>query len=365
MTSQSGGAKQSLESVETVVDADFHVTEQLEDFLPYLGEPFNKQMSNAPDHHTHGLYPTPGFYNNLTRGYNEQRSVTTRDDVLEGKERFGQDRVIITPTRNLYLACIQHDELAVALANAYNEWLRNEIIDPDEGIYGGALVAPQRPTEAAEEIDDRAGDPGFVSVFFPNGGITPLAGHRKYHPIYDAAVSNDLPIAMHVASGNMPWVASDIYQSFNRTLPVHMISHPLMQMINLSDMITRGIPVRYPDLKTVVHEAGVGWIPYFLERFDHEYHNHAEDAPMLEKAPSEYILDQCYFTSQPLEGIKNPQYINNIVDLFDGGENLLFSTDYPHFDFDNADVVKKSLSTFDQQQIENIYGQTALDVYDF
>lgn len=345
------------------IDCDFHLTEDPADFIPYASGPFGKQLKETPDHHTHGLYPSPGLYNNINRGYNEPRSVTAVDEVRAAMAEFSLDNVILTPTRNLYLACVQHDELAPVLANAYNEWLLDEFIDPGAGIYGSALVAPQRPERAAEEIDDRADESGIVSAFFPVGGIRPLGGHRSYHPIYDACVGNDLPLALHAASGNMAWAFPHAQSMLNRLLSTHLVAHSMIHMTNLADVVTRGILVRYPDLQLIVQEAGLGWIPYFLRRFDLEYRNNQEDAPMLERPPSEYILEQCYFTSQPIEGARDLEYITAVVDLFDGQENLLFSSDYPHFDFDNSDELLTCLSRFDDEVVEKIYGRTAATVF--
>lgn len=348
-----------------VLDCDFHLTEKTEDYVPYATGSFGKQLKNSPDHHTHGLYPSPGLYSNTARGYNESREVTEKEQVVAAMEEFYLDRVILSPTKNLYLSCIQHDELAATLANAYNEWLLEEFVDADEDIYSSILVAPQKPQRAAEEIDERASESEFVSVFFPVGGIEPLAGNSDYHPIYEACQDHDLPLVMHAASGNMSWAFPHVNKMFNRLMPTHLTSHPMIHMTNLADVITRGIPVRFPDLKLVVQEAGLGWIPYFLRRFDHEYRNNREDAPMLEKLPSEYILDQCYFTSQPIEGARDLEYITSMIELFEGEENLLFSSDYPHFDFDNSDELLKALARFDDDAIENIYSGTALDVYNF
>lgn len=349
-----------------VVDCDFHVSERSDDFLPYLPDPFDQIIDiREGEHHSYGFYPSPALFSSVSRGNAEKPEVRTREAITEAKEWLGADRVVVTPTLNLYLGCVQHDELAGALAHAYNEWLLNEIVDIDDGIYGAALIAPQKPNDAAEEIDDRASEPGIVSAFFPSGGIIPLPGHKTYHPIYQACEDNGLPISMHAASGNTMMSFPLQYQLFNRSLPNHLVSHPMMAMTNMADMITRGIPVRFPDLDFVIQETGLGYIPYFMRRFDHEYHAKTEDAPMLEKKPSEYIRDRFYFTSQPIEGTGEPSYVSEIVQMFDGESNLLFSSDYPHPDFDNSDELLKLLSGFEESAIKNIYGKTAFNVYDF
>lgn len=356
-----------MEQLETVVDGDFHLTETEEDFLPYIRDPFHKELGSGVDHHTHtSLYPSLGMYNSVTRGNTESRSVRTPEDVDEGMSMLQLDRVVMTPSLNLYLQNVFHDELAAAMANAYNEWVLDTLVDPDEGRYATVLVAPQKPTEAAEEIDERADEKGIVGVMFPSGGVNPLPGDSRYFPIYEAAADNDLPIFMHAASGNTMFASPVSYQSFNRSLSIHINSHPVMHMNNIADMVTRGLSVRFPDLKFVIQEGGVGWVPFFLRRFDHEYRNARGDAPMLEKMPSEHILDQFHFTSQPLEGAPHDkEYVRKSVEFMNGAENLMFSSDYPHFDFDNSDELLRMLTGFDEEAIENIYGQTALDILKF
>lgn len=360
-----------VEQVDTVVDTDFHLTEQEGHLLPYLEGPFEKMLGQRSDidqglfDQINSLYPSAGLYTPVTTGKIQPESVTTRDDVIEGMRSLNDDIVIVTPTLNLYLGCVGHDDLANALAHAYNEWILDEIVDPDEGIYGAAVASPHRPEQTAEELDDRANEDGIVGAFFPSGGAIPLLGNEKYYPIYESCQQNDLPIMMHNASGNMMMDFPLKFQLFNRFLPKHTVSHPMIHMCNMADMVTRGVPVRFPDLEFVVQESGLGYIPYFLHRFDHEYHSKKEDAPMLDKAPSEYLLDQFYFTSQPVEGAKNPEYVNNIVRMFDGGNNLLFSSDYPHLDFDDSNELLNTLTQFSDSEIENIYGQTALEVFDF
>ena len=131
-------------------------------------------------------------------------------------------------------------------------------------------------------------------------------------------------------------------------------------------MLTHGVPGRYPDLEFVQQEAGLGWIPYFMHRFDDEYMGKRHDAPLLEKPPSEYIKDRFYFTSQPVEGASDPTYVQQTVRMFDGAEHLMFSSDYPHNDFDNSDQLLSLLDPeFEATELANIYGRTADEVFEF
>lgn len=368
MASGTTNQRNRLDKLETIVDCDFHVTERQEDFFPYLPDPWKQifSRSRGDDYGFLGnVYPSAGLVNPITTGKVQSNAVRSREEALEGMELIHSDRTVLTPTLNLYLGCVRNEDLAAALAHAYNEWLLDEVVSPEDGLYGAALIAPQKPREAVAEIEKRKSEEGIVAVFYPSGGLFPLAGDEKYHPIYEAAEEADLPIMMHNASGNMMMSFPSQFRSLNRFLSVHIVAHPMMHMCTMADLITRGVPVRFPDLNFVMQEAGLGYIPYFMRRFDHEYHSKKEDAPMLEKEPSEYIRDQFYFTSQPVEGTGDPKYVNSIVRLLGGEDNLMFSSDYPHLDFDYTDELMKLLTDFDNDEINNVYGQTALDVFDW
>lgn len=359
----------SLGDIDTVVDSDVHLTERQSDILPYIEEPFDEMLSRSSGEdygYLSNLYPTPGFLTPVTTGKVQSDSVRSPDDVRSGMEMLETDRSILTPTQNLYLACVHHDDLAGALASAYNEYLLDTYINPDDGLYGAVVVPPQKPRRGAEEIEKHADEPGIVAAFIPSGGVHPPLGDETYNPIYEAAETAGLPVMMHNAAGTMMKNFPQQFNGLDRYLSAHVPAHAMQHMVNLSSLITKGVPERYSDLEFVVQEAGVGWIPYFMRRFDAEYSGKREDAPMLEQPPSEYIRDQFYFTSQPLEGADDPQYIEHTLRMFDGSENLMFSSDFPHLDFDHSDELLSMLrGKFSDEEISNIYGGTALSVYEF
>lgn len=360
----------SVDDLDVIVDCDVHLTERQEDILPYIGSPFAEMLERNPAGDDYGylssFYPSPGFLTPVHTGKVQSDTVRTAEQVKDGMEMLGTDRAVITPTQNLYLGCVQHDELAAALASAYNEFLLDRILEPESGLYGAILVAPQRPDLAAEEIDRLADESGIIAAFVPSGGVSPPLGHRRYDPIYDACERAGLPLMMHNAAGTMMMSFPLQFQGFSRYLSSHVPAHAMQHMTHLSSMLTHGVPVRYPDLEFVIQEAGLGWIPYLMRRFDHEYSAKREDAPLLEQPPSEYLRDQFYFTSQPVEGADDPEYIRSIVSLFGGESNLLFSSDYPHLDFDHSGALFNMLrGQLDDEALANIYGETATEVFDF
>lgn len=359
-------AAERLKAVDRVVDCDFHLTEEEEDFLPYLDDPFDKLLQRNDDHAgvSKGLYPNAGYLTPPKTGKTSSRPVRTIEDIREAMELLQTDTTLVTPGTNLRLPYVHHDELAASLANAYNDWILDTILPEDDAVYGAILVAPQKPDLAAAEIADRASESNMVAVSLPGAGTNPPLGDERYFPIYEAAERHGLPILIHCGTTGLMANFPHQWRGTKRYLDAHLLAHPVDHMFHLSTMLTNGIPERFPDLNFVLQEAGLGWIPYFLERYDNEYADKQYDAPLLEQTPSEYIRDQFYFTSQPIEGADNPQYIKFVAEQI-GPENLLFSSDYPHFDFDYTDTLLNSLrSHLSESEMEGVYGNTAADLFD-
>lgn len=354
-----------------IVDTDMHITEKQDDFFPYLPDPFDKLFAEQSDEEeyasTHqNFYPSSGYLTQISRGTVNPDTLRTKDDVMRAMNLLDVDKSVITPSQNLHLPGVHHDELAVALASAYNSWVLETMVDESEGLYTTTLIAPQIPDKAAEEIDDRADESGMVGVMLPSGGVNPPLGDERYYPIYEACEDAGLPLLLHGSTGESGmWSFPFQHQGTKRWLEIHTFAHVAQSMMHFTSMLTHGIPVRFPDLDVVFQEGGLGWIPFMTRRIDHEYAGNKDDAPMLEKMPSEYVNDQFYFTSQPVEGTGDPEYVSQTVRAFNGADRLMFSSDYPHFDFDNTDELMKLLQGFDDEEIENIYGRTALELFDF
>lgn len=361
----------SIDDLGTVVDCDAHVTEFQSDFLPYLEDPFHSMLSGGGGEddewgYLSNFYPTAGYFTPMHAGKADVDAVRTPADVKRGMEMLNTDRVVLTPTLNLYLGMVHHDDLAAALAHAYNEWLLDVHLDTSDDRYGAAIVAAQKPEQAAEEIDDRANESGIAAVLVPSSGVHPPLGHERYDPIYEAAERASLPVMMHAGSSGLLRSFPMQFVGTSRWLSAHVPYHAMEAMMHISTMLTQGVPEKFPTLKIVQQEAGLGWIPYFMHRFDAEYMGKRHDAPLLKKPPSEYFRDQFYFTSQPIEGSDDPTYVRNTVRAFGGETSLMFSSDYPHNDFDNSDELFKILrAEFSTEELGNIYGGTAEEVFAF
>jgi hypothetical protein len=368
----SGATRRSLEDVPAVVDTDAHVTESIDDLLAYMDEEHEAVRRIIADaaHPSHDVYsvahPMPAFVNTEAFGdvYGDQPTGTI-EAKLEKMAEFDLDYSILNPTLNLAIATVNNDQAAVALANAYNSWVLEEMVDESERIYTPIVAAPQVPERAAEEIDDRADEPGVVAVMLPSTGLVPPAGHRMYDPIYEAAEANDLPVLFHSGSG----AGADSFPTMRQWAETyaedHAMVHPFSAMWNLTTWLFRAGPERFPDLDLVFQEAGIGWIPYTLWRLDDHYLAISDEVPGLDKLPSEYVEDSVYFSTQPLgHTARDGSHLAQAIEMAGPG-NIMYSSDLPHPDFDPPEELFDRISGhFDDDVVDGIMGETALSVYD-
>ena len=42
-------------------------------------------------------------------------------------------------------------------------------------------------------------------------------------------------------------------------------------MVHLTNWIINGLPERFPKLKVIWIESGLAWLPFMMQRLDHEY----------------------------------------------------------------------------------------------
>jgi hypothetical protein len=94
----------------------------------------------------------------------------------------------------------------------------------------------------------------------------------------------------------------------------------------LVDLLCSGVLPRFPKLKVVSVESGIGFIPFILEALDYafEYSKVWRTRREFTQRPSEYFRQQvygCYF----FEELAPQRLLDRI-----GVDNVLFETDYPH-----------------------------------
>lgn len=365
-------------NVERIIDADAHVTEHLEDLIPYISDEYDAVreltdgLSNPRSTIFSACHATPrispaqlgGSETGTTDRTGGMPAVRTSTDKREEMEQFDIDQGVLSPTLLLALNTVNNPRYAVALANAYNAWLSENFLADNDDLYGSIVVAADRPDLAAEEIDDRARNDSFTSVSLMPGALLPPAGDRKYDPIFDAAQRHDLPVLLHSASSPLTTGLPTVFRYTESYAEGHCLANPMFNIWNMVNMMYRGVPERFPDLDIVFQEAGLAYVPYVKWRMDDIYLELSDEIPLLNKLPSEYIDDQFYFTTQPLgHTAQNARHLSYVIEMV-GPDNILYSSDLPHRSFDPPEeLLNRVGSQFDEATIQDIMWRNSQHVF--
>ena len=127
-------------------------------------------------------------------------------------------------------------------------------------------------------------------------GQPPLA-HRHWDPIWAAAQEAGVSVSFHVGGGSMGTQFDDTAEMGWMTNFAKVSSLIFLDNMRcIADLIFGGVCHRFPDLKLVSVESGVGWIPAALETFDWQWRNGGvlDEHPEYDLLPSEYFRRQIY-----------------------------------------------------------------------
>ena len=170
-----------------------------------------------------------------------------------------------------------------------------------------------------------------------------------------AAVSEaDVPISFHIGRGTRlsPYKIRE-RAPYSSVVPMQM-DEPLALMIFL------GALERYPTLKLVLAESGIGWLPYFVSRMDDQFEKHCVPYDeCIKTRPSEIFARQVYstFEEEPL----GPSLIPLL-----GPDNFMWACDYPHVDStwpNSLLAIEHSLGELDEDAIQKMTVETCQRLY--
>lgn len=95
-------------------------------------------------------------------------------------------------------------------------------------------------------------------------------------------------------------------------------------------------------------------------RMDKNYKALRDQVPWLTKLPSEYIKEHIYLTTQPIEEPNHPDELVQIFKMCGAEDYVMFSSDYPHWDYD---VPQKVLPMFPKEMRHKIAASNASKLY--
>jgi uncharacterized protein len=160
-----------------------------------------------------------------------------------------------------------------------------------------------------------------------NGNNIPDLASKHWDPLWEACAALDMPINFHIGGSeqSVDWLGQQGWPSLGRELKA-AIGGAMLFFNNgrvLANIIYSGALDRYPKLKFVSVESGIGWVPFILEALDYQLKEIAEGR-RFELKPSEYFRRNfyaCFWFEQA-------DITNTLRQV--GIDNALFETDFPH-----------------------------------
>lgn len=232
------------------------------------------------------------------------------------------------------------EDMAAALCRAVNDWVASEWLDRDPRLRASIMVPAQNPELAAAEIEHRAGDPRFVQVLVLAGLDLPL-GRRLYWPMFRAAAEHDLPVAIHAGSAYRHPPSASGWPSY---LLEDYVSNTQLFAAQLASLVSEGLFAKFPTLKVVMVESGFTWLPAFAWKFNKTWRGVRMEVPWVAKPPFDIIRDHVRFTLQPVDAPSETATLNDAIAQLGSDALLLFSSDFPHWQFDADDVLPEGLN---------------------
>ncbi|MBV9811551.1 MAG: amidohydrolase [Acetobacteraceae bacterium] len=340
------------------IDCDVHpAVPSLASLLPHMPRHWAEQLTTRGMHELHSA------------AYPNNAPLTARPDWrpdagLAGAslDRLRTDALDAFGSRLAICNCLYgvqllfSEDMAAAYARAVNEWLRSDWLDREPRLRANIVVAPQSPALAAEEIERCAADPRFVGVLMLVMDEMPL-GRRHYWPIYQAAARHRLPVSIHAGSAYKHPVTTVGWPTYYTE--DYAAQATAFQSL-LTSLIAEGVFNKFPDLKVVLLESGVTWLPAHLWRLGKYWHGLRIEIPWVDRAPLDIVRSNVRLSIQPFDAPAEPGAIERIVEHLRSDELLLFATDYPHWHFDGTDALPPGLSP---QLARKITVDNPLDTY--
>jgi predicted TIM-barrel fold metal-dependent hydrolase len=337
----------------TIIDADTHVTEtpdlwtsrapaRMRDRVPHIetdpdGSP-RWVLGTSRPLASPGLTATAGrgSFKNPPKSYEEMHpGAYDAQARLKYMDEMGIWAMVMYPNVGGFGAQqflkLNDPELMLTCVQIYNDW-QTEWASADARRLLPITSLPFWDVAAAVTEVRRCAAMGHKGILFtgePQYFGQPLIGDPHWNPLWEAAVELDLPISFHIGSGDMAeGLLKDKMAAYGKMAAFTELAVDifLRNGLQLNELLMSGVLARYPRIKFVSVESGIGWIPFVLEAMDYQFRGNsvAEEHPEFDRLPSEYFARNvyaCYWFEQTAP--------RRLIDKI-GVDNVLFETDFPH-----------------------------------
>lgn len=352
-----------------IIDLDFHVNPRDDDLLSYVDDSVIRDKLSTE----YGTTPVKGKWDAAyaikegNEGLFTQGRAEYADDVREACETFAVDEPIVNPgINNLNLQ--HHPLLKNGVCQAANDYMLDNFAD--EGVSTSMMVPKWDPEYAVDEIERLGGEDNIVAAYSWFDPKVPW-GSEQFDPVFETLVEHDLPLLLHGSLAYWPQ-HSYIGDEMLTWTEILGFDWPIHAIVNVVNMIMRGVFDRFPELNVVLQEAGHWWVPFLRYRMDEFYEMHPDDVKItprkhaaderyLQRAPSEYLQDNFYLCTQPFALPRNSGEAKEILELSLAEDMFVYSSDWPHQTLDPPTWFYTS-QAFDEDLRQSILHENAEEI---
>jgi len=224
-----------------------------------------------------------------------------------------------------YFQQAEDQNLALIMLSAYNDWHIDEWCAAYPGRFIPLAIVPVWNQKAMVAEVRRVAAKGCRAITMPE--LPHIQGLPSYHdleywgPLFDVCSELGVVMCLHIGQG-----FAAINMAPGAPIDNMIILATQVSTLAAQDLLWGGAFFKYPDLKIAWSEAGIGWIPFYLDRCDRHYTNQVWLGHDLKgKMPSEIFREHslaCYVTDPTALKVRHEI----------GMDIIAWECDYPHSD---------------------------------
>lgn len=327
-----------------LVDCDVHQTvSKLDDLIPYMSPVYRQQAQEQ------GIRMAGSGYFNVatdaartdlstdcdgkTHSFREQ-GTTYEQLKKQHLDLWNVDKVLLTGA-SVYGASILPDpDFAADLCRAFNDWTVAQWLEQDGRLMMAISINVNDPRLAVAEIERMGPDPRVKAVILPTGSRMPY-GNRLYHPVWEACEQHGLVVAIHPGNEGAGMAGSPTGVGYPTYYIETRMARPQMAMAHAVSFIAEGVFEKYPGLKVLFDECDQFWAVGLMWHMDADWKSLRDQTPWVKRLPSEYFRKHIRVGTQPMLEPDTGEQFWMMLDALHAEETLVFSSDWPHWDWDD------------------------------
>ena len=254
---------------------------------------------------------------------------------------------VIYPSLGIWTFNIRTPRVVKEGARALNDWAL--AFQQESPRFVCAASIPLLDVGDAVAELRRAASGGFRCGFLPTRPPVgrPEWNDEEWEPVWRAFAETGTVIGFHIGTEpHDPTKRTGVYYRGRGGAVLNYVETTYGGQRAVTQLIACGALDRHPQLRVLVSEGGATWGPFIADRMDEGYRQHgAAVRPNLSKLPSQYLYEQVYASFQHDASAVAANWAM-------GWRNVLWGSDYPHFEGTFGHTQKTLHELFDDVDAE-------------